>query len=125
MILLASDSWKGTFTSQEVNQALARGIEKAGQKATRLSVADGGEGTIDTLLQTKPGKRITHTVSDPLSRKVEAYYGLFDDGTACIEVAQATGLWRLREDEYNPFIASSKGTGELIVHALENGASHV
>jgi glycerate kinase len=124
--LVAPDSFKGTFSAREVAAAVARGLRAAGRDAEELPVADGGEGTLDALMSTLPGSIERARVSDPLGRPVEASFGLIDDGrTAIVEMAQASGLGLVAEDERDAWAASTRGTGELIVAALEAGASRV
>src|SRR4051794_32027580 len=86
-------------------------------------VADGGEGTMEVLLTALGGETAATTVSDPLGRPVKAGFALIEDGgTAIVEVAQASGLDLVSERERDPEAASSRGTGELIVTAVEAGA---
>jgi glycerate 2-kinase len=89
-------------------------------------VADGGEGTIDALLSTLAGVEVTVEVGDPLGRPVEASFALIDDGrTAIVEMARASGLGLVAAEERDPWAASTRGTGELIVAAVEAGAEQV
>ena len=125
-VLVAPDSFKGTFAATEVAAAIARGLRAAGREPVELPVADGGEGTMDVLLTALGGERHTRTVSDPLGRPVEADFALLPDGrTAVVETAQASGLWRVGEDERDAWEASTRGTGELIAAAAEAGAETV
>jgi glycerate kinase len=105
-----------------VAAALARGLRDGGREAVELPIADGGEGTLDAL-----GGEVRHaTVSDPLGRPVEARFALIDDGrTGVVEMAEASGLKLVAEDERDAWAASTRGTGELIVAAVEAGASAV
>jgi glycerate 2-kinase len=124
--LVAPDSFKGTFSAREVAAAVARGLRAAGRDAEELPVADGGEGTLDALMSTLPGVVEHARVSDPLGRPVEAAFGLIDDGnTAIVEIAQASGLGLVAEDERDAWAASTRGAGELIAAAVEAGASRV
>jgi glycerate kinase len=123
--LVAPDSFKGTFTASEVAAAIAAGLRAGEREAVELPVADGGEGTMDVLVDTLGGEYRTATVSDPLGRPIEARFGLLPDGRAVVETAQASGLALLSEDERDPWAASTRGTGELIVAAVEAGATHV
>ena len=124
--LVAPDSFKGTFSAQEVATALAAGLRDAGRAAEELPVADGGEGTMDVLLAALEGERRTVEASDPLGRPVEATFALIDEGRAAIvETAQASGLGLVEEDELDAWSASTRGTGELIVAAVEAGAERV
>src|ERR1700754_886299 len=94
--LVAPDSFKGTFTAAEVAAAVARGLRAGGQPADELPVADGGEGTMDALVAARGGPLHDESVHDPIGRVVDASWAMLDDGsTAVVEVAQASGLWRL------------------------------
>ena len=124
-VLVAPDSFKGTFSATEVATALARGLRAGGQAAVELPVADGGEGTLDALLAALGGKRRTAMVADPLGRPLEAAYGLLSDGSAIVESAQASGLGLVSEADRDAWAASTLGTGELIIAAVRAGASRV
>ena len=124
--LVAPDSFKGTFSAREVASAVARGLRSAGREAVELPVADGGEGTIDALMATLGGEQRSVEVSDPLGRPIEAAYALIDGGrTAIVEMARASGLGLVAEDERDAWAASTRGTGELIAAAVEAGAERV
>jgi glycerate kinase len=124
--LVAPDSFKGTFSAREVAAAIAHGLRAGGCEAEELPVADGGEGTIDALMTTLVGEERRVRVSDPLGRPVEAAFALIDDGaTAIVEMARASGLGLVAEDERDPWAASTRGTGELIAAAVEAGAERV
>ncbi len=124
--LVAPDSFKGSFPAIEVAAAIARGLEAAGQEAVEGPLADGGEGTMDVLLDAFGGERRTATVADPLGRPVEAEFGLLRDGsTAVVEAAQASGLHHVGTEERDAWAATSRGTGELIAAAAEAGAGKV
>ena len=117
-VLVAPDSFKGTFTAAEVAAHIARGLRGAGRDAEELPVADGGEGTMDVLASALGGELRTARVSDPLGRTVEASYALLPDGrTAVVEAAQASGLGLVADDDRDAFAASTRGTGELIAAA--------
>jgi glycerate 2-kinase len=125
-VLVAPDSFKGTFSAADVAAALARGLRMAGRDAEELPVADGGEGTMEVLLSTLDGERRTVRVSDPLGRPVDATFALIDGGrTGIVEMAQASGLGLVGEDDRDAWAASTRGTGELIVAAVEAGAERV
>ena len=124
--LVAPDSFKGTFTAPEVARALAGGLRAGGVDAVELPVADGGEGTMAALVSVLGGELVAATVSDPLGRPVEASFALLPGGeTAIVETAQASGLWRVAEEERDAWAATTRGTGELIVAAVRAGASRV
>lgn len=120
-VLVAPDKFKGTFTAAEVAAAVARGLRAGGREAMELPVADGGDGTMEVL----GGEIHTAPASDPLGRPIEARFSMLPDGRALVEVAEASGLARLGEDELDAWAASSRGTGELIVAAVEAGAREV
>jgi glycerate kinase len=121
-VLVAPDSFKGTFAASEVAAAIGRGLRAGGREAVELPIADGGEGTMDAL----GGDVLTATVSDPLGRPVEARFALTGDGrTGVVEMAEASGLRLVAEDERDAFAASTRGTGELIAAAVEAGARSV
>ncbi len=123
-IVVASDSFKGSLSSLEVAEAAADGIHEVlpDCKVVKVDVADGGEGTMDSLRRTLGGEKIFLTVSDPLGRPVEVSYVILDDGvTAVLEMAVSSGLPLLAQNERNPLRTSTYGTGELIADALDRG----
>jgi glycerate 2-kinase len=124
-VLVAPDSFKGTFSAAEVAGAIAAGLRSADREAVELPVADGGEGTMGVLVDALGGDVRTATVSDPLGRPVEARFAILPDGSAVVETAQASGLGLVAEDERDAWAASTRGTGELIALAVEAGAEHV
>jgi glycerate kinase len=126
-ILVAPDAFKGTFSAAAVAAAIGRGLERAGFVPPDLCpLADGGEGTLAALLTALGGETDGAEVGDPLGRPVQAGFGLIEDGaTAVVEVAAASGLGLVAEDERDAEAASSRGTGELIVAAVERGAQVV
>jgi glycerate 2-kinase len=124
--LVAPDSFKGTFSAREVAAAIARGLRAAGREAQEMPVADGGEGTIDALLSTLEGELRTARVADPLGRPVDAAFALIEGGrTGIVEMARASGLGLVAEHERDAWAASTRGTGELIVAAVEAGVERV
>jgi glycerate kinase len=124
-VLVAPDDFKGTFTAPEVAGAIARGLRAAGVEADELPIADGGGGTLAALVASLGGDVRTARVSDPLGRPVEARWALLPDGSAVIEMAEASGLARVAPDERDPWRASTRGTGELIAEAARAGAGKV
>ena len=124
-VLVAPDSFKGTFSAREVAAAIAAGLRSADREARELPVADGGEGTMEVLVTALGGEVRVVTVSDPLGRPIEAGFALLPDGTAVVEMAQASGLGLVEEGERDAWAASTRGTGELIVAAVEAGAEKV
>src|SRR4051812_43004327 len=123
-VLVAPDSFEGTLRASEVAAAVGRGLERAGLVPPDLCpVADGGEGTLEVLLTALGGETAGAAATDPLGRPIRAGFALIDEGgTAIVEVAEASGLHRVAEDERDPEAASTRGTGELIVAAAQAGA---
>ena len=126
-VLVAPDSFKGTFRAAEVAGAIGRGLERAGLMPPDLCpLADGGEGTMEALMLALGGDCVTVDVHDPLGRPVKAQYGLVEDGgTAVIEMAAASGLHLVTESERDAEAATTYGTGELIAAAVQAGAEVV
>jgi glycerate 2-kinase len=124
-VLVAPDSFKGTFSAREVASAIAAGLRAADREARELPVADGGEGTMEVLVNILGGELRTVTASDPLGRPIEAGFALLPDGSAVVETAQASGFGLVDEAERDAWAASTRGTGELIVAAVEAGAEKV
>ncbi len=123
-VLVAPDSFKGTFRAAEVAGAIGRGLERAGLMPPDLCpVADGGEGTMDALLIALGGETAAIEVQGPLGAPVQAQFGLVEDGgTAVLEMASASGLGLVAEDERDAWAASTYGTGQLICAAAAAGA---
>lgn len=125
-VLVAPDSFKGTYSAREVASYVADGVERAGATAVRCPVADGGEGTGAALLAARGGTEVAITAHDPLGRPVQATYALLGDGdTAVVETAAASGLGWVTPDPETAVAASTAGTGELIVAAARSGARRV
>jgi glycerate kinase len=126
-VLVAPDSFKGTFRASEVAGAIGRGLERAGLMPPDLCpVADGGEGTLDALLPGFGGEVVAARAHDPLGRELRGCYALVEDGgTAIVETATASGLALIPGAERDPWAASSYGTGELIAAAAAAGAAVV
>jgi glycerate 2-kinase len=123
-IVIAPDSFKGSLNAVEAARAIEKGVLKAHPYANTvcLPVADGGEGTLDTLVAATNGQKITVLVTGPLGDKVEAEYGVLGDGKTCvIEMANASGISLVPREELNPLKATTFGTGELIKQALDDG----
>ena len=123
-IVISPDSFKGTLTALEAAQAIEKGIKQVNENVETilLPVADGGEGTVDSLVLATNGHYVKTTVMDPLGREIEAAFGVLGNQTTCvIEMASASGITLLHNNERNPRIASSFGTGQLIKHALNQG----
>jgi glycerate kinase len=124
-VLVAPDSFKGTYSAAEVAAAIAEGLHDARRETVELPVADGGEGTMEVLVNALGGEIVTTTASDPLGRRVEASFALLPDGSAMVETAQASGLGLVAEVERDAWAATTRGTGELIAAAAAAGAGRV
>ena len=122
-ILIAIDSFKGSLTSPEAGRAAAEGIRRAlpGADITVMPVADGGEGTVEALVSGLGGRLTEAEVSDPLGRPITAVYGILPDNTAVMEMSAASGLPLLADNERDPMLATTFGTGELILDAVRRG----
>lgn len=121
-IVIASDSFKGSLSSTEVAMAATRGIKAVYPdcEVVAVNVADGGEGTVDAIVEALHGEIVATTVSDPLGRPIQARYGIAST-TAIIEMAAASGLPLLCPEERNPWLTSTHGTGEMIMDAIRRG----
>jgi glycerate 2-kinase len=125
-VLVAPDSFKGTFSAAEVAEAIGRGVRAAGGEPDLCPVADGGEGTMAILVAATGGRTEEFDVHDPLGRPIRAPLGWIDDGsTAVVEMACASGLGLVAADERDAEAASTVGTGELIAAAVAAGARRV
>ncbi|MDF2052136.1 glycerate kinase [Arthrobacter sp. Cr_A7] len=124
-ILVAPDSFKGTYSAAEVAAAIAAGIEDGGLEAVELPVADGGEGTFEALCRSLGASPVTVDVVDSWGEPLRAVLGLAAEGTAVVEVAQASGLTAARNTPADAMSASTYGTGLLIAAAVSRGAAHI
>jgi glycerate kinase len=120
--LCCPDKFRGSLTAAEAAAAMAAGLRSNGIVAYELPLADGGEGTLDVLLAARKGRRFTTRVTGPLGDPVDADWGLLPDGTAVVELALASGLALVAENN-DPLRASTRGTGELLVEAARQGAT--
>lgn len=126
--LIAPDSYKGSLTAWQVAKAMERGIYRADPDAhvNLLPMADGGEGTVESILASVGGELINQKVTGPMGEIVEAFYGILSDGeTAIIEMASASGLPLVEEHSRNPLLSTTYGTGELIKAALDRGCTKI
>jgi glycerate kinase len=126
-VLVAPDSFKGTFRAPQVAAAIGRGLESRGLEPPDLCpVADGGEGTAEILLLALGGQTAAADVTDPLGRPLRAGFALVEGGgTAVVEVAAASGLALVSDGERDAEAATSRGTGELVAAAVDAGAEVV
>lgn len=125
--LIAPQEFKKTLTAREATEAIAAGIHAARPELELdlCPLADGGPGTVDAAL-TSPGVTARSSlVRDPLGRTVRANWARLANGTAVLEMAAASGLALLKDHEYAPKLASTRGTGELLLNALAEGATRI
>ena len=127
-ILIAPDSFKGSLAAKEAAQIMAASVKDVFPEATvkLLPMADGGEGTVQALVDYKGGKMMEMEVEGPLGDPVKAHYGvLADKKTAVIEMASASGLTLIEQNRRDPLRTSTYGTGQLIKKALEDGCEKI
>ena len=125
-IIVAIDSFKGCLTSAEANQAASEGVldKMPDAKVVQVPVSDGGEGFMEAFQAAMGGELVEVNVKDPLMRTIVAQY-LMQDDTAVIEIAKASGLTLLSPEERNPMVATSYGTGQLVVDAVRKGCKRI
>ncbi|MBD9661149.1 MULTISPECIES: glycerate kinase [Pantoea] len=126
-IVIAPDSYKESLSALEVASAIEAGFREIFPEAeyVKIPVADGGEGTVEAMVAATQGNIVRLTVTGPLGKPVEAFYGLSgDERTAFIEMAAASGLELVPAAQRDPLITTSFGTGELIKDALDRGVDH-
>lgn len=124
-IVIAPDSFKENLTSMQVASCIEKGIRKVLPNADciKIPMADGGEGTVQSLVDATGGKILKTRVTGPMGKKITARYGMLGDkSTAVIEMAEASGLPLVPKNKRNPLKATTYGTGQLIMHALDKGA---
>ena len=127
-IVIAPDSFKESLTALEVANAIETGFKQIFPNAeyVKLPMADGGEGTVQSLVDATQGRLIETEVTAPLGNQVKSFFGLSGDGkTAIIEMAAASGLHLVPMDKRDPCQTTSFGTGELIKQALDLGVQHI
>lgn len=123
-IIIAPDSFKGSLTAKEVANSIYTGLKRALPSAEYIEIpmADGGEGTMQALVDATNGKIFTKSVTGPLNTSVTAHYGILGDKeTAVIEMAEAAGLQYVNDQTRNPLITTTYGVGELIKTVLDTG----
>ena len=129
IFVLAPDSFKESMTAEQACHAMQRGIQQIFPQATCIHVpmADGGEGTVDALIHALSGQKIFCEVQGPLPhQKIQTYFGLVDGGqTAIMEMAKANGIDLLQQEERNPLLTSTFGTGQMICQALDLGVKKI
>ena len=123
-IVIAPQGFKGNLTALEVARAIEEGVKRIVPDAETVlkPMADGGEGTVQALVDATGGELITTEVTGPLEERANAHWGILSDKTtAVIEMASASGLPLVLPEKRNPFITTTCGTGELIRTALDRG----
>ena len=123
-IVIAPQGFKGNLTALEVARAIEAGVKRIvpGALTVLKPMADGGEGTVQALVDATGGEIITSEVTGPLGERVNAHWGVLNDRvTAVIEMAAASGLPLVPPEKRNPLITTTYGTGELILAALAKG----
>lgn len=128
VFVLASDSFKGSMTAKQVCDAMERGIRKVYPDAecVKIPMADGGEGTLQSLMDATGGKIYKAKVTNPLGKPIVAQYGILGDGkTGVIEMASASGLYLIDEKDRNPLTTTTYGTGELVLACLDKGVERI
>jgi glycerate kinase len=123
-VLVAPDSFKGTFAAADIAAAIGRGLEAGGRPADLCPVADGGEGTLDALVMALGGELSAAGVTDPLGRRIDARFAL-SGNIGIVETAAASGLGLVAPGERDAIAAGTAGTGELIAAAIRAGAEIV
>ena len=123
-IIVAPDSYKGSLSAKRAAEIMARAVTDVfAAIPIEMPVADGGEGTLEAILAGGKGRYLEAEVTSPLGKRIPAQWGMLEDGTAVIEMAQASGLTLAPEKD--PMRASSYGTGELMAAALAAGAKRL
>ena len=126
-VVIAPDKLRGTYTADEAATALARGWQEArlGDDVVEVPLADGGEGTAAALVRARGGGWREADVHDALGRPCSARFARLIDGSAVLDVAEACGSLRVADARRDPLGASSRGAGELIRAAIEDGALRI
>jgi glycerate kinase len=127
-IVIAPDSFKESLSALEAAEAIEKGFKRVLPDAeyVKVPMADGGEGTVQSLVDATGGKMIFKTVTGPLGEPVDAFFGILGNKTtAVIEMAAASGLHLVPKEKRNPLLTTTRGTGELIAAALDHGVNHI
>lgn len=128
-IVIAPDSFKESMAAIEVADAIERGFAKVFPNTTvfdKIPMADGGEGTTEALVNALNASYRKVSVKNPIYKTITASYGYaYETNTAIIDMASASGLDLIAEEDKNPLITTSYGTGQLINDAIEQGAQHI
>ncbi|PHI29358.1 glycerate kinase [Budvicia aquatica] len=127
-IVIAPDSFKESLSAMQVATAIQQGFSEIYPDAeyVKLPMADGGEGTVISMIEATNGHYFNEIITGPLGLPVEGFWGLMGDGkTAVIEMAAASGLHHVPPAQRNPLYTTSHGTGELLLAALDHGVERI
>ncbi len=126
-VIVAVDSFKGSLSSLKVGEAIKIGIKKVFPSASIkiIPMGDGGEGTVEALVNATMGTFVTYEVTSPIGEPVESIVGILPNGTAVLEMASASGLVLVPQDKRNPLKATTWGTGELIRKVIDSGYKNI
>ena len=127
-IVIAPDSFKESLSALKAAESIQKGFKQVLSDAeyVKVPMADGGEGTVQSLVDATGGEIISKTVTGPLGEQVDAFFGILGNKTtAVIEMAAASGIHLVPAEKRNPLVTSTRGTGELIAAALDYGVNHI
>lgn len=126
-IVVAIDSFKGSATSKEVSEYIENGIKNVCKNTSikKVPIADGGEGTVEAIVDSILGKYIFEKVPGPLGTLVNAKYGIIKDNIAIMEMAESSGINLIKKEELNPFMTSTYGVGEILKSILDRGIREI
>jgi len=126
-VLIAMDKYKGSLTAVQAGAAVSRGLQKTlpGVQTSLCPIADGGEGFTDTMVSALGAEWIEVPLQDAIGRPLVARYGLTQDGVAVMEMSAASGLAMVSDQPLQPDIASTFGTGQMMVDAIRQGAKKI
>ena len=126
-IIVAPQSFKGSLSAKEAANIISQSVSEIFPEAeiVQIPIADGGDGTLETIIDATDGQLKTTNVTGPLNDNINAQWGLFEAAdskkTAIIEMARSSGLALLDPEKLNPYLATTYGTGELILEAINSG----
>ncbi|OZU88151.1 glycerate kinase [Virgibacillus indicus] len=125
-IIVAPDSFKGSLTSTQASEVIKKSILKVQPSSDVVlkPMADGGEGTLETLLTATDGEQIPIACTGPLGEKIDTAYAIVEGNTAIIECASIAGLVQVPQNKRNPDVTTSFGIGEVIIDALNKGCTN-
>lgn len=126
-VLIASDSFKGSVSSKRIAELIEQGVQRVipGCAVRKFAIADGGEGTIEAVMSAVGGRVLSVEVTGPLGEAVRAHYGMTDNNTAVVEMAEASGITLIEQNSDNARRASTWGVGEVLLDAAAHGARRI